>query len=133
MEEHRFSIHICQQIINDALLPNVIASLPPDDRAIAAYSLQKSAELTSSLVVSEDYCPDLPRSRLSEDQQFAATRKRNIRIVPQSRQPVKPKLSAFNRRSSKMMKTKEDSQSVSAFNSPKLAPLQTFEDSEHSE
>lgn len=132
MEDHRFSIHVCQQIINDALIPNVMTSLPPDNRAIAAYSLQKSAELTSSLVVSEDYCPDMPRSRLSEDQQFGATQKRNIRIVPQSRQLAKPKLSAFNRRSSKMVKAKDEIQSMSAFNSPKLAPLQTFEDSEHS-
>lgn len=132
MEEHRFSIHICEEIINDSLIPNVMTSLAPDNRAIAAYSLQKSAELTSSLVVSEDYCPDLPRSRLSEDQQFGAVQKRNIRIVPQNRQPSKPTLSTFNRRSSKMMKAKEEGQSMSSFNNPKLAPLQTFEDSEHS-
>ena len=132
MEEHRFSIHICEEIINDSLIPNVMTSLAPDNRAIAAYSLKKSAELTSSLVVSEDYCPDMPRSRLSEDQQFRAARKRNIRIVPQGRQPGKPKSSVFSRRSSKMMKAKEESQSMSAVNSPKLARLQTFEDSEHS-
>lgn len=124
MEEHS-SANVCMGFINDCLLPKAFAALPPDNRAIAAFSLKKSAALTESLVVSEDYYPDEPRGRLSEDQPIMQTHKRSIRICQQapSRPSIKPKLSTFSR-SSKMSRNREDnSQAGSAFNNQKLTPL----------
>jgi hypothetical protein len=57
MEEH-FSLHVCQRLIRDCLIPKACAALSPDHRAVAAFSLKQSATLAESLAVSEDYCPD---------------------------------------------------------------------------
>jgi hypothetical protein len=133
MEEHD-SAYVCGELIRECLLPRAYAALPPDSRAIAAFSLKQSAALTESLVISEDYCPDEPRTRLSEDVPIVSTHKRSIRVCPPvpSRPSLHPKLSTFSK-SSKMSRTRDDNpQAPSAFNNPKLTPLQTCEDSEHS-
>jgi hypothetical protein len=135
MEEHLFSIPICEGVINDYLLPKVYTTSGPDTRAIATYSLQKSAALTESLVVSEDYCPDQPKVRLSEEQPFVNTHTKSIRINQPTRLPNHPKLSIFSNfsRGSKQSKAREDPvQVLTPFNNPKLTPLQTCEDSDHS-
>jgi hypothetical protein len=64
MEEHD-SVFICEAVINECLLPQAYTALAPDNRAIAVFSVKQSAALTESLVVSEDYYPDQPQSRLS--------------------------------------------------------------------
>ena len=57
MEEY-YSHHVCEGLIRECLIPKACAALPPDNRAVAAFSLKQSFALTEGLVVSEDYCPD---------------------------------------------------------------------------
>lgn len=99
--EELAATYVCEGLIRDYLIPRACAALPPDNRVIAAFSLKQSAALTDSLVLSEDYCPDHQRGRLSEDAPTLTFHKPALRqCAPTLMRPsLQPKYSFFSRSS----------------------------------